>query len=258
MTQTFCEITEKKEIAPNVFSMWLRCDFTTPHGGGIKNAKPGQFLHILPENKALRRPISICEINGDLLRIIFEIRGAGTSEIADKNVGDLLDVLGACGNGFELLNNTTETDEIILAGGGIGVPPLLELAKIYGKKTTVFLGFRSRHNVILNEDFSKYTDKIHVFTEDGSFGNKGYFTEKMGEILAENKNVKMIYSCGPMAMLKSVSDIAKTVGVPCQISLEERMGCGVGACLCCPVKTKNGVKRVCKDGPVFNSEDVIF
>lgn len=243
-----CKIIKKSEIADGIF------DFTVENPNLAQKAKPGQFVHVLcGGNSYLRRPISICEIVSDkAIRFIFRVKGEGTESLSAANVGDTIDVLGPLGNGFTLNNSS---DKIALVGGGIGVFPLLELAKRYGKSANVFLGFRDEKSVMMDDDFSQYTDKVFVATEDGSCGFKGYVTDLLRNILSANK-IDIIYCCGPMVMMKAVADVAADFGVKAQVSLEERMGCGIGACVTCTCNINGGKKRVCKDGPVFDATEV--
>lgn len=223
-------------------------------------AKAGQFLHIRCGEKTLRRPISICEINREKgnIRFIFDIRGEGTLWLSQRIMGERLDILGPLGNGFDTNNGEGKA---LFVGGGIGVPPLLETAKMFNGQADAILGFRCSEIAILIEDFQKECANVFLTSDDGSLCKKGFATNLLMECI-ENKRYDIIYSCGPMPMLKEVSKIAKTNGIPCYISLEERMGCGVGACLVCACKIKaDGVetyKHVCKDGPVFNAEEVIW
>ena len=221
---------------------------------------PGQFVHIRANGFTLRRPVSICEINKSkgTLRIVFEIRGEGTAEIAKLNVDNLIDMLAPLGHGFTV---NQDYKKVILIGGGIGTPPMLPLAQIYCEKAAVITGFRSADAVILQNDFKAAGAKAILCTDDGTMGMKGLVTVPLEEML-KNGDVDAVYACGPMPMLKAVSQISKENGVYCEISLEERMGCGIGACLVCACKTKKNDEEyfahVCKEGPVFKAEEVIF
>ena len=221
---------------------------------------PGQFVHIRANGFTLRRPVSICEINKSkgTLRIVFEIRGEGTAEIAKLNVDNLIDMLAPLGHGFTV---NQDYKKVILIGGGIGTPPMLPLAQIYREKAAVITGFRSADAVILQNDFKAAGAKAILCTDDGTMGMKGLVTVPLEEML-KNGDVDAVYACGPMPMLKAVSQISKENGVYCEISLEERMGCGIGACLVCACKTKKNDEEyfahVCKEGPVFKAEEVIF
>ncbi len=243
-----CKIAEKKKLANDIFDITVFCPETA------EDVKPGQFVHILCGNEVyLRRPISICEVaEGKSLRFIFQVKGEGTKALSSKKVGDEVDFLGPLGNGFDIED---ADEDVIVIGGGIGIFPLLELTKRIGKRASVMLGFRSAENIILEDEFSKYTDKLFVATEDGSLGYKGFVTELLENALKSNK-VDKIYTCGPMPMMKAVSDVAKEYGIPAYASLEERMGCGIGACVGCTATVNGEKKRVCKDGPVFNAWEV--
>ena len=220
----------------------------------------GRFINILCGEKTLRRPISISEIdkNAGTLTIVFEIRGEGTRWLAARSVGDTINILGPLGNGF-----FPETDKRgIFIGGGIGCPPMLGACQDYGKNAEAILGFRGKEQLILLEDFKKCCKSVDVTTNDGSFGTKGFVTDVLREKLADDKNC-VVYACGPMPMLKGIAEMCKDFQVPCYVSLEQRMACGIGACLCCGQKIidKDGVehiRHVCKDGPVFNGEEVVF
>lgn len=247
-------IVEKTNLAKNCFSFVISCPKIA------KVAQAGQFVHIKADGFMLRRPISICEIdkeNGSI-RIVFEIRGEGTREIADKKSGDYLDLMAPLGKGFTLLENSKKA---IVIGGGIGVPPMLEVAKHYGENAMAVIGFRSADTVILNDDFKSVKSDVILCTDDGSKGHKGYVSNALTSYLESNK-ADIIYACGPHPMLKAIIDIADKHGITCEVSLEERMGCGVGACLVCACKAVKSGKEyyahVCKDGPVFNSKEVII
>jgi dihydroorotate dehydrogenase electron transfer subunit len=223
-------------------------------------AKAGQFLHIRCEGKTLRRPISICEIDRvrNTIRFVFDIRGEGTLWLSQRIRGERLDILGPLGNGFNVFDSEKNA---LFVGGGIGVPPLLETAKLFNGQADAILGFKCSEISILIEDFQKECANVFLTSDDGSLCEKGFATNLLIECI-KNKRYDIIYSCGPMSMLKEVSIIAKTNGIPCFISLEERMGCGVGACLVCACRIKADeaeiYKHVCKDGPVFNAEEVIW
>lgn len=242
-----CILWDKKRISDNIY------DFKVKSAEIASEAKPGCFLHILCGGNAyLRRPISICETeNGEYVRFIFRVKGEGTKELANKNVGDTIDILGPLGNGFTF----DDCENAIVIGGGIGIFPLLEVTKRLGKKTTVLLGFDTESSVVLDDEFSKYTDKIFVATEDGSCGYKGYITDLLKKISDTNK-IDKIYSCGPMPMMKAVAAVAAEKQIAAEVSLEERMGCGIGACVTCTCNINGGRKRVCKDGPVFSASEV--
>ena len=223
-------------------------------------ASPGQFVHILTDGKPLRRPISLCGFSPGhgTVTIVFEARGEGTAWLAERRRGEKLDLLGPLGWGFIPPRGE---GKIIIVGGGIGTPPLLPLAGLYGGRAVVLLGFRSKDFVILEDDFAATGAAVRVSTDDGSYGRKGFITGPLGEELALG-GVSQIYACGALPMLRLVASAADAAGVPCQISMEERMGCGIGACLVCACKTRSGggeeYRHVCKDGPVFDSAEVVF
>ena len=221
-------------------------------------AQCGQFVHIAcGEGNLLRRPISICEAGEGRLRIVFQVKGSGTEWLADRKEGDTLDVLGPLGHGFDTAALGARP---VLIGGGIGVPPMLQAAKCAkaaGAAPRAVLGFRNRGAVILEEDFRAVCETF-VTTDDGSYARHGFVTDVLQELVADATGVA---ACGPKPMLKAIAAIAKQAGLPCQVSMEERMGCGIGACLvcACALKAENGETRyghVCKDGPVFNAEEV--
>ncbi len=248
-------IIEKKAIACQMYSFLIEC----PEVAEV--AKPGQFVHILPTGYTLRRPISICGIdkNKGTLRIVFEVRGEGTEEISELNQNELIDMLAPCGNGFTLNENYKK---VALVGGGIGTPPMLPLAEFYGEKAVAVTGFRNSSAVILKDEFTKTGAETVICTDDGSAGFHGLVTVPLEEELKKG-SMDCIYACGPKPMLKAVSELAEKYSVECQVSLEERMGCGIGACLVCACKTKaqdgsEHFAHVCKNGPVFNSKEVIW
>lgn len=247
-------VVSKKNLAKNVF------DFTIDSKDIADLAQAGQFVHIKVDGFMLRRPISICEVNKEngTIRFVFEIRGEGTEKLSQVNKGDNLDVMGPLGKGFTIL---PADKKAVVVGGGIGVPPMVEVAKNYGENATAIIGFRSANAVILDEDFKNMGANLMLCTDDGTMGRKGFVTEALKERLEQGK-VDIIQACGPHMMLKGVVALANEYGVPCEVSLEERMGCGVGACLVCACKTvkdgKEYLSHVCKDGPVFKAEDVIL
>ncbi len=254
-TQGQYPIIEKKTLAKEMYSFVILCPEVA------EAAQPGQFVHIRANGFTLRRPISICEIDKckGTLRIVFEVRGKGTDEIAKLNKGDLIDMLAPLGHGFTV---QPELNKVICIGGGIGTPPMLPLAQAYGEKAVVITGFRSANAVILQEDFKKTGAETVLCTDDGTMGVHGFVTQPLEEIL-KNGGVDAIYACGPMPMLKGIAALAKQYNVPlCEVSLEERMACGVGACLGCACKTKKNDEEyfahVCKNGPVFNAEEVVW
>lgn len=248
------KIIAKENLAKNNYSFTI----LAPDIADIATA--GQFVHIKVNGFTMRRPISICEIdkNACTIRIVFEVRGEGTAEIAKLCEGSLIDVMGPLGHGFTLLDKSKKA---ITIGGGIGTPPMLEIARYYGKNATAITGFRSANAVILDEDFKKHGATVMLCTDDGTMGTKGFVTTALEKRLSDG-NADIIYACGPHLMLKGVIELAKKYSVQCEVSLEERMGCGVGACLVCACRAvKNGEEyfaHVCKDGPVFSADEVVL
>lgn len=244
-----CKLIKKAEIAEGIF------DFTIESSEIAQKTQCGQFLHIDCGGKTfLRRPISICDVDETSVRFIFEVKGEGTKELSQRCVGEIIDVLGPLGHGFEVKQ---EYKNAVIIGGGIGVFPLFNLAKKI--KADVFLGFRNKDRVVMEEEFSDISKSVTVGTDDGSYGYNGYIASKMEEYVDQNQ-CDVIYCCGPMPMLKAVKKIAEDRGIVCQLSLEQRMGCGIGACLVCTCESNHdGMDkqlRVCKNGPVFYSTEV--
>lgn len=253
-TQGKFQIIKKSVIAKEIYCFEILC----PEVAEV--AVPGQFVHIRANGFTLRRPVSICEINKSkgTLKIVFEVRGEGTAEIAKLNVDSLIDMLAPLGHGFTL---NPEFKKVVLIGGGIGTPPMLPLAQYYGNKAAVITGFRSADAVILQNEFKASGAETILCTDDGTMGIKGFVTSPLEDTL-KNGGVDAVYACGPMPMLKAVSELAEKYGAYCEISLEERMGCGIGACLVCACKTKKNDEEyfahVCKEGPVFKAEEVVW
>lgn len=246
-----CVLEIKREIARGIF------DYTVISEEIARDAKPGQFLHITCSDAVfLRRPISICDAGEGRVRFIFEIKGKGTAELAKKNEGDAINIMGPLGNGFTI---SDEYKNAAIIGGGIGVFPLYALAKQV-QNPTVFLGFRSKDRVVMEEEFGAISN-LHLATDDGSYAYHGYAADLLKQHLLEQP-CDIIYACGPVPMLKAVQGIAAEMGVKCQLSMEQRMGCGIGACLVCTCETtKQGTEqraRVCKNGPVFWAEDLVL
>lgn len=246
-------VVAKKAIANGIFDITVYC----PHIA--KLAKAGQFAQVAAEGYFLRRPISICDIDKEngTLRMVFEVRGKGTEKIAELNVGSLIDIIAPLGNGFTVL----EGKKAVCVGGGIGTPPMLGIAKQYGENAQVISGFRTAGIAILQDDFKAAGCEATLCTDDGTAGIHGFVTEPLKARLESNKP-DIIYACGPAPMLKNIVALAKEYGVKSEVSLEQRMACGVGACLVCVCKTvKDGeqfLSHVCKDGPVFDGEEVDF
>lgn len=252
-TQGKYPIIAKATLAKGIFDITVSCPDIA------EAAQAGQFAQVAAEGFFLRRPISICDIDKDkgTIRLVFEVRGKGTEKIACLNVGDLIDIIAPLGNGFKVI----EGGKAICVGGGIGTPPMLSIAKLYGKSATVISGFRNAAAVILQEDFAKTAGTTVLCTDDGSAGQHGFVTDALKAELDTSKP-DIVYACGPMPMLRAIATLAEEYGIECQVSLEQRMACGVGACLVCACRTvKDGqeiMSHVCKDGPVFDSKEVVF
>ena len=210
----------------------------------------GQFVNIKLDGFYLRRPISVCDWDCESITIIYKVVGDGTEKMAEIAAGATLDVLVGLGNGY---NTEKSGDKPLLIGGGVGVPPLFALCKKLiseGKEVSVVLGFNSEDEIFLMKEYENLGAKTYIATADGSFGTKGFVTDVMKDI-----DYTYFYTCGPMPMFKAIESIARTSG---QYSFEERMGCGFGACMGCSCKTKYGNKRICKDGPVLEREEIIW
>ncbi len=225
-----------------------------------EKAAPGQFADIRCAEKTLRRPISLCEIDRDegTLRMVYEVRGEGTRWLSEVSAGEMLDVLAPLGHGFTL---DKSMEHVVFVGGGIGVPPLLEGAKSVASCDAV-LGFRTAGAAVLTKDFALHTENLLLASDDGTLGTKGFVTGLLQKRL-EEKPCSLICACGPLVMLEKIASLAKQYGIPCEVSLEQRMACGVGACLgcACRLRDENGREyygHVCKNGPVFRAEEVVF
>lgn len=245
-------VVSQKQIGSDVFDMVLQV------GEVASLAKPGQFISMYSNDKSklLPRPISICGIDKEqgTLRVVYRAVGEGTKEFSQMVPGDTLDVIGPLGNGF-----TMKDKKAILFGGGIGIPPMLELAKQLDCEKVAVLGYRDE--IFLAEEFEQVT-KVAIASEDGKTGTKGNVLDAVRELGLEGD---IIYACGPTPMLKAIKAYAEEKGMEAQISLEERMACGIGACLACVCKSKEidhhtyvHNKRICKDGPVFDAKEVVF
>ncbi len=244
MTQGIYEILENKKIAKLIYKMVLKGDTS-----GITN--PGQFINIKLSGLYLRRPISICDYDAETITIIYKVVGHGTEQMASMQPGETLDVLVGLGNGF----HTEKCKEnALLIGGGVGVPPMFNLARkliAENKKVTVVLGFNTAEEAFYADEFETIGATVYVATADGSIGTKGFVTA----VIETLSDYDYFFTCGPEPMLKAVYNTTSTSG---ELSFEERMGCGFGACMGCSCKTKYGNKRICKDGPILEKEEIIW
>ena len=254
MKKETAKILSQNKIADGIYSMWIE---TT----AAKEAKPGQFIdvYVNDDSKLLPRPISICEVKDDSLRIVYRVVGGGTKIMSTYKEGDEIQIIGPLGNGFDMRDG-----KAILVGGGIGIPPMVELAKNLsekiGKENVIsVMGYRDE--LFLVDELEQFSTVV-IATEDGSTGTKGTVIDALNE---NGVDGDVLYACGPIPMLKALKDWANEKGIECQISLEERMACGIGACLACVCKTKEKDehsnvcnKRICKDGPVFDANEIDF
>ena len=244
-----CEITGNERLAEATYAITVACPEVAA------TARAGQFVHVrCGAERLLRRPVSICRGRGGSITLVYEAKGEGTRWISRRKAGEVLDILGPLGNGFAMTGG-----KIVAVGGGIGAPPLLFAAETAKGAVTAILGFRDAGRIILKDEFQAACDEIYITTDDGSAGIHGTVAAPLEELLKRG-GYGAVISCGPRAMLAAVADICARNRVPCQVSLEERMACGVGACLVCACETtKNGaptMSRVCKDGPVFDATHV--
>ncbi|NLV87231.1 MAG: dihydroorotate dehydrogenase electron transfer subunit [Clostridiales bacterium] len=244
MKKDIFTILTNEKLAKDVFKMTLQGDTSE-----IKAS--GQFVNIELSGLFLRRPISVCDLEGDVLTLIYKTVGEGTEQMSRLSKGDKLDLLTGLGNGYDI---TKCGEKLLLAGGGVGVPPLYLLARQLiktGKIPSVILGFNSKEDVFFEDEFKALGAEVFVTTADGSYGIKGFVTDAIAQI----KSWDYSFACGPEAMLKAVYDCSEKDG---QFSFEERMGCGFGACMGCSCKTKYGAKRICVEGPVLEKEEIIW
>lgn len=239
-----CPITDLQWLTADVVSITMEA------GELAAAAKAGQFVNIkCGEGLLLRRPISICDATDHLLTVVFQVKGEGTAWLSQCQVGEELDVLGPLGHGYDIPDG-----KVLVVGGGIGVPPMVYAAKCC-KEADACVGFRSEANAILLDELKAVCGKVMVTSDDGSIGEHGFVNALVKKALTED-TYAAVFSCGPKIMLKTVYDAAKEADVPCFVSMEERMGCGIGACLVCACSVGGHHKHVCKDGPVFNAEEV--
>ncbi|MBQ3202343.1 MAG: dihydroorotate dehydrogenase electron transfer subunit [Clostridia bacterium] len=241
MKQTIFTITENVPLTATVYKMML--------AGDTDGIATGQFVNILLDGLYLRRPISVCDCQGDTLTLVYKVVGKGTAQMAAMTAGQTLDVLTGLGNGYDL---SKAGDKPLLLGGGVGVPPLYMLARQLreqGKAVSVVLGFNTKDEVFYEQEFKALGCDVTVTTADGSHGVKGFVTDALPA------DYSYFYTCGPEPMLKAVYRATVTSG---QFSFEERMGCGFGACMGCSCKVITGYKRICKDGPVLEKGEILW
>ena len=243
MKQSIFKITSNEKIARDIFKMTLAGDTSAI-------TAPGQFVNIKLDGFFLRRPISVCDCVGENLTLIYKTVGRGTEQMSRMAAGDELDLLTGLGNGY---NTKISGGSPLLVGGGVGVPPMYMLCKELiseGKNVTVVLGFNSKDDVFYENEFRALGADVHIATADGTYGTKGFVTD-----VIKDMQYTFFYTCGPEPMFRAMHKIMKTPG---QYSFEERMGCGFGACMGCSCKTLTGNKRICKEGPVMESEEIIW
>ena len=243
MLQSIFTVTENISLTKDVMKMTLTGDCS-------HITVPGQFVNLKLQGRFLRRPISVCDREGDTLTLIYKIVGGGTEDMSRMAPGTEVDILTGLGNGYDL---SKAGDHSLLIGGGVGVPPMYLLAKdliAQGKKVSVILGFNTASEVFYEEEFKALGCDVRVTTVDGSKGIKGFVTDAL-----EGIDASYFFTCGPEPMLKALYNKTEISG---QFSFEERMGCGFGACMGCSCKTKYGNKRICKDGPVLEKEEIIW
>lgn len=243
MKQVIFEIQSNEALTPEVYRMVLS-------GDASAITQPGQFVEIALPGKFLRRPISVSDWTENRLTLIYKVVGHGTEQMAGLSAGTRLDLLTGLGNGY---NTSLSGDAPVLVGGGVGVPPLYALCKKLleeGKKPSVILGFNRESEIFLKQEFEALGVPTHIATADGSVGTRGFVTDVLKTL-----DYSYFYSCGPLPMFRAMENVVTTSG---QYSLEERMGCGFGACMGCSIQTRSGAKRVCKDGPVFIREEVFY
>ena len=235
-------VKENKQVSNNIYR--LSAEFES-------EIKPGQFFMLKTTDNSflLPRPISINDVNGNIVSFLYRIEGQGTKKISSLSKNDELQLFGPLGNGFDL---DKLKGKVAIIGGGIGIAPLLYLCKLLDKKADVYLGYKDRENMYIIDEFKSFAGRCVIVTEDGSFGEKGFVTDYV-----DYDEYNVVVTCGPEIMMKRIANICKDKKIKCYVSLERRMACGIGACLGCTVETKTGNKRACKEGPVFDSEELI-
>ena len=243
MKQSIFKILSNESLTSSVYRMTLEGDTSAI-------TAPGQFVNIRLEGKFLRRPISVCDWEAGKLTLVYKVVGHGTAQMAAKTPGEALDILTGLGNGYAL---TLTGETPVLVGGGVGVPPMYGLAKhlrALGKPVQVILGFNTREEIFYEEEFKALGCTVYVTTVDGSYGIPGFVTDALKDL-----SYSHFCACGPEPMLKALYKASTTSG---QMSFEERMGCGFGACMGCSCKTLTGNKRICKEGPVMKKEEILW
>ena len=243
MKQSIFKILTNEALTSSVYRMTLEGDTSAI-------TAPGQFVNIRLEGKFLRRPISVCDWEEGKLTLVYKVVGHGTAQMAAKTAGETLDILTGLGNGYDL---TLTGEHPVLVGGGVGVPPMYGLAKhlrALGKPVQVILGFNTKDEIFYEEEFKALGCTVYVTTVDGSYGIPGFVTDALKDL-----SYSHFCACGPEPMLKALYKASITSG---QMSFEERMGCGFGACMGCSCKTLTGNKRICKEGPVMKKEEILW
>lgn len=243
MKQSIFKILSNEALTSSVYRMTLEGDTSAI-------TAPGQFVNIRLEGKFLRRPISVCDWEAGKLTLVYKVVGHGTAQMAAKTPGEALDILTGLGNGYDL---TLTGENPVLVGGGVGVPPMYGLAKhlrALGKPVQVILGFNTKNEIFYEEEFKALGCTVYVTTVDGSYGIPGFVTDALKDL-----SYSHFCACGPEPMLKALYKASTTSG---QMSFEERMGCGFGACMGCSCKTLTGNKRICKEGPVMKKEEILW
>jgi dihydroorotate dehydrogenase electron transfer subunit len=265
--QEKCRIEDHQQVGPRHYMLALVSQYIATH------AQPGQFVNVRCHdsfNPLLRRPISLHRINAQkgMIELLYEVVGQGTELLTKNPIGSELDLLGPLGNGFSV---NPEKKVHLMVGGGMGIAPLMALAEQvagHGSRVTsqaayIFIGAKNKESLVGEEELRKVTDQVQTATDDGSTGKKGFVTDILLDFLengleTRDSGLVTIYACGPRPMLKAVAEIASQKQIDCQVSMEERMACAIGACKGCATKTQTGYKMVCKDGPVFDAKELIW
>ncbi|MGI6270668.1 MAG: dihydroorotate dehydrogenase electron transfer subunit [Candidatus Howiella sp.] len=251
-TKALGTVLSNRRIADGIYDMTVR----TPQATA---ASIGQFMQVYCEGKTLRRPISICEFDpkAETIRLVYLVKGEGTRWMSTLSEGETIDLLGPLGHGFSL----KRADRPVVIGGGIGTPPMLAVAQAAGGRAEAILGFKNQGAVILMDEFEAACAHVALATDDGSAGQKGFVTDILAERM-KTVGYDLILACGPIPMLRAVAGLAEKAGVACQVSLEERMGCGIGACVGCVCKVTDGKDvrhaQVCRYGPVIDAKEVVW